>query len=429
MTIQPPTLPPPFAVMAKPIGPRCNLACRYCFYLEKERLYPGETTWAMPEAVLESFIRQTFEATDGPVVSFVWQGGEPTLLGVEYFRKILRLQERHAGGRTVENALQTNGLLLDDAWCALLAEAGFLVGLSVDGPREIHDHLRIDRAGRPSFDRVAKGMSLLKKHGVEFNTLTAVHDRNVRHPLEVYRFLREAGSGFMQFIPIVERTVPAPAKAGVADWSVDPDRYGEFLCTLFDVWVRNDVGRTFVQLFDVALEAWVGMEPSLCVFRETCGDAVALEHNGDLFSCDHYVYPENRLGNILETPLETLVRSDRQRAFGEAKRDRLPRHCRECDVRFACNGECPKHRIARASDGEPGLNHLCEGYRRFFRHIDPYMRFMVSELREQRPPANVMAWTRMRDLQGQGKPKPGRNAPCPCGSGRKFKKCCGRSGV
>ncbi len=430
-----------FHVLAKPIGPICNLDCKYCFYLEKEKLYSitgGKASWSMPDNVLESFVRQYIEAQEAPVISFAWQGGEPTLLGVEFFQRVVAFQSKYANGRKIENGFQTNGVLLDDRWCEFLAQNSFLVGLSIDGPRRFHDRYRVDKGGRPTFDAVMRGIGCLKKHKVEFNTLTVVNRDNSRHPLDVYRFLKQAGSGFMQFIPVVERAADAPAPGGlslvspdyksaakVTEWSVEPRQYGAFLCAIFDEWVRNDVGRFYVQLFDVALEAWAGMESSLCVFRPTCGNAMAIEHNGDLYSCDHYVYPENRLGNVTESPLSSLADSAQQRKFGQDKWDLLPRYCRECEVRFACNGECPKHRFLRTPDGEDGLNYLCAGYKLFFNHIDPCMRFMAAELREGRAPANVMDWMRQRDLQTAVKDRPGRNDPCPCGSGRKYKRCCG----
>ncbi len=433
--------PRAFHVMTKPTGSLCNLDCKYCFYLEKERLYPGSNRWAMPDDVLESYIRQYIESQEVPVVNFAWQGGEPTILGVEFFEKVVALQKRYANGKQIDNAFQTNGVLLDDRWGAFLAENRFLVGLSIDGPPHLHDYYRVDKGGKPTFDRVVRGIGVLKRHGVEFNTLTCVNRRNARHPLEVYRFLKEIGSGFMQFIPIVERiaettgpdglTLISPDRgddAHLAPWSVEPRAYGEFLVGVFDEWVRHDVGRYFVQIFDIALEAWMGLPPSLCVFAETCGNAMALEHNGDLYSCDHYVYPENRLGNVVEQGLASLVESEQQHAFGQAKRTTLPQHCLDCDVRFICNGECPKHRFLKTPDGEPGLNYLCEGYKRFFHHIDPYMRFMAQELRANRPPANVMRHVRMQDLEKQGRRQPGPNDPCLCGSGRKHKKCCGRTG-
>jgi uncharacterized protein len=427
---------PDFHVMAKPIGPICNLDCKYCFYLEKETLYPRVSKWAMQEEVLDSYVRQYIEAHDTPEVSFAWQGGEPTLLGVEYFRRLVEVQKKYAGGKRIHNAFQTNGVLLNDEWAALFKENGFLIGISIDGPRELHDAYRVDKGGQPTFDRVMRGIETLKRNGVEFNTLTTVHRGNADHPLKVYRFLKENGSGFMQFIPIVERisnqaTVDglqliSPSFAGsakVAPWSVEPRQFGRFLCAIFDEWVRNDVGRYFVQLFDVGLEMWSGMEASLCVFRKQCGAALAMEHSGDLYSCDHFVYPENRLGNIMESPLAELVDSEQQRKFGADKETMLPKYCRECDVRFACNGECPKHRFLTTPDGEPGLNYLCAGYKMFFHHVDPYMQFMARELAAQRPPANVMRWIAAQETQ-KAFERAGRNDPCPCGSGKKFKHCC-----
>jgi uncharacterized protein len=427
---------PDFHVMAKPIGPICNLDCKYCFYLEKETLYPRVSKWAMQEEVLDSYVRQYIEAHDTPEVSFAWQGGEPTLLGVEYFRRLVEVQKKYAGGKRIHNAFQTNGVLLNDEWAALFKENGFLIGISIDGPRELHDAYRVDKGGQPTFDRVMRGIETLKRNGVEFNTLTTVHRGNADHPLKVYRFLKENGSGFMQFIPIVERIsnqatadglqLISPSFAGsakVAPWSVEPRQFGRFLCAIFDEWVRNDVGRYFVQLFDVGLEMWSGMEASLCVFRKQCGAALAMEHSGDLYSCDHFVYPENRLGNIMESPLAELVDSEQQRKFGADKETTLPKYCRECDVRFACNGECPKHRFLTTPDGEPGLNYLCAGYKMFFHHVDPYMQFMARELAAQRPPANVMRWIAVQETQ-KAFERAGRNDPCPCGSGKKFKHCC-----
>ena len=430
-----------FHVLAKPIGPICNLDCKYCFYLEKELLYPQPdpdiNKWAMHEDVLESYIRQYIEAHDTPVVNFAWQGGEPTLLGVDYFRKLVEIQKKYANGKQIANAFQTNGVLLNDAWAEFFLEYQFLIGISIDGPRELHDAYRVDKGGQPTFDRVMRGIETLRRNKVDFNTLTTVHRANADSPLEVYRFLRDNGSGYMQFIPIVERIAHQVTEEGlrlispdfagpakVAPWSVEPRPFGKFLCAIFDEWVRRDVGRTFVQLFDVSLESWMGMEASLCIFRKQCGAALAIEHSGDLYSCDHFVYPENRLGNIMESALASLAGSEQQQRFGEAKESTLPRYCRECDVRFACNGECPKHRFLTTPDGEAGLNYLCAGYKMFFHHIDPYMRFMATELAAQRPPANVMRWVAEEDARArQG--KTGRNDPCPCGSGRKFKQCCG----
>src|SRR5665213_439518 len=427
-----------FHVMAKPIGPICNLDCKYCFYLEKESLYPQAQKWAMREDVLDSYVRQYIEAHDTPVINFAWQGGEPTLLGVDYFRRLVDIQRKYANGKRIQNAFQTNGVLLNDDWAALFKENEFLIGVSIDGPRELHDAYRVDKGGQPTFDRVIRGIETLKRNGVEFNTLTTVHRGNGDHPVEVYRFLKENGSGFMQFIPIVERIARqvtadglqliSPDLAGaaqVAPWSVEPRQFGRFLCAIFDEWVRRDVGTCFVQLFDVSLETWSGMEASLCIFKRQCGQALALEHGGDLYSCDHFVYPQNRLGNIMDAPLAALVESEQQRRFGEAKESTLPKYCRACDVRFACNGECPKHRFLQTPDGEAGLNYLCAGYKMFFHHVDPYMRFMARELAAQRAPANVMRWTATQDAQ-QAMAHAGRNDPCPCGSGKKFKHCCAR---
>jgi len=431
-----------FHVLAKPIGPICNLDCKYCFYLEKESLYPQVEKWAMREEVLESYIRQYIEAHDTPAVNFAWQGGEPTLLGVGFFRRVVELEQRYANGKQIANAFQTNGVLLNDAWAEFFLEYQFLIGISIDGPRELHDAYRVDKGGQPTFDRVMRGMETLQRHKVDFNTLTTVHRANADSPLEVYRFLRDNGSGYMQFIPIVERIAHqvtedglrliSPDFAGpdkVAPWSVEPRQFGKFLCTIFDEWVRRDVGRAFVQLFDISLELWTGMEASLCIFRKTCGAALVIEHSGDLYSCDHFVYPENRLGNIMESALAALAGSAQQQEFGEAKESTLPRYCRECDVRFACNGECPKHRFLTTPNGEPGLNYLCAGYKMFFHHIDPCMRFMAAELAAERAPANVMRWVAEEDARARqgktGRVKIGRNGPCPCGSGRKFKQCCG----
>ncbi|HXS75580.1 MAG TPA: anaerobic sulfatase-maturation protein [Terracidiphilus sp.] len=393
----------PFHIMTKPIGPICNLDCKYCFYLEKEKLYPGTQKWGMSGEVLERYIRDYIASQPQDEVHFAWQGGEPTLLGLDFFRTVVELQKRYANGKQIHNALQTNGVLIDDEWGEFLAENGFLVGVSIDGPRELHDCYRVDKGQAPTFERVMRGIETLTRHEVDFNTLTVVHRKNSEYPLEVYRFLKQIGSGFIQFIPIVERKAadadgnglvlikPSFERgAAVTDWSVEPEAYGRFLSQIFDEWVKKDVGRTFVQLFDVALESWMGMDASLCVFRKTCGSALAMEHTGDLYSCDHFVYPENKLGNIMEAGLESLVDSPEQKAFGEAKLNSLPRMCRSCEVRFACNGECPKHRFLTTPDGEPGLNYLCAGYKHFFKHINPYMEFMAGELRAGRPPANIM---------------------------------------
>ena len=417
--------------MAKPRGPICNLDCAYCYYLSKERLYEEGDAFRMSEEVLEAFTRQYIEAQRVPEVTFGWQGGEPTLIGLDFFRRAVELQQQYARpGMRILNALQTNGTLLDDAWCAFFAEHNFLIGLSLDGPREVHDAYRLDKGGKPSFERVMRGLGCLKEHGVEYNILTTVHAANAGRPLEVYRFLRdEAGAQYIQFIPIVERENESGFQEGEAltGRSVTGPQYGDFLIAVFDEWVRHDVGRVYVQIFDVALAAWVGQRPGLCVFEETCGTALVLEHNGDLYACDHFVEPRHRRGNILETPLVEMVGSVQQRQFGLAKRDALPRCCIECDVRFVCNGACPKNRVRRPAQGEPRVNYLCEGYKAFFRHIDGPMRFMAGELRAGRPPSNIMLHLAAQDAELERRfARARRNDPCPCGSGLKFKHCHGR---
>jgi uncharacterized protein len=395
-------------IMAKPHGPICNLDCSYCYYLEKEKLYPTEArSFRMKDDVLEAFVRQNIASQSTDEVHFVWQGGEPTLLGVPYFERIVELQSQYANGKKILNAIQTNGTLLDDAWGEFLAQNGFLVGLSIDGPQKLHDAHRVDKGGKPTFERVLRGLSVLKKHAVEFNTLTVVNRLNSYHSLDVYRFLKEIGSRYLQFIPVVEQVAEQPDANGlvllkpysrqntvVSSWSVEPLQFGRFLADIFDEWVRNDVGRTYVQIFDVALESWAKIPQSLCVFSPNCGRALALEHNGDLYSCDHFVYPENLLGNIMQTPVDRLVNSPQQSRFGNGKSLGLPTDCKQCDVRFACNGECPKHRFALTASGEYGLNYLCAGYKHFFHHIDPYMRFMAQQLAVNGAPARVMEWAR-----------------------------------
>ncbi len=422
--------PAAFHVMTKPRGAICNLDCKYCYFLAKEMMYPG-SRFRMADELLESYTRQYIEAQGVPEVTFAWQGGEPTLMGLDFFKRAVELQQQYRRpGMRIYNAFQTNGVLLDDAWCEFFHAHEFLIGLSVDGPEHIHDAYRVDKGGNPTFAKVMAGLALLKKHKVEFNILTTVHAANAEHGVEVYRTLRDdIGTQFMQFIPIVERDNETGYQEGeeVTNRSISAVQYGRFLSNIFDEWVRHDVGRIFVQIFDVALAAWVGERPGLCVFEETCGLALALEHNGDLFSCDHFVEPAYKLGNILEIPLIEMVSSDRQRQFGLDKRDGLPQYCRDCEVRFVCNGGCPKDRILTTPEGEPGLNYLCGGYRSFFNHIDEPMRLMANELRHRRPPANIMGILAQKEaaLQQQFNAV-GRNDPCPCGSGRKFKACHGK---
>ena len=433
--------PTAYNVMLKPIGPVCNLNCTYCYYLEKKNLFLDTTDFRMKDEVLEEFTRQYIESQNVPVISFVWQGGEPTMLGIDYFKKAMAFQEKYKGDKRIENIFQTNGTLITEEFAKFFADNNYLVGISIDGPEHLHNQYRLTNSNNGSFAKVMEGINLLHKHKAEFNTLSVVNRQNSYHAGEVYNFLKEIGSGFLQFIPIVERMVnnpdpkginlvapDDPAMAEVTDWSVEPMQYGRFLNTIFDEWVRNDVGRYYVQIFDVTLANWAGERAGLCIFTETCGDATAMEHNGDLFSCDHFVYDEYKLGNIMETDLIEMIKSERQQKFGRDKRDKLPRYCFECDYRFACHGECPKNRISLSPSGEPGLNYLCPAYKSFFSHVHPFMQFMADELKAKRAPANVMQWLRRLESQKTRQAAPkitvGRNDPCPCGSGKKFKQCC-----
>lgn len=416
-------VPPSFHVLAKPTGAMCNLRCSYCFYTSKEQLYPG-SRFRMTDEIMESYVRQYLAAQHVGRTTISWQGGEPTLMGLDFFRRSVACERQYAPPDvTVEHTMQTNGTLLNAEWCAFLREHEYLVGLSLDGPRELHDTYRLDKRGQPTFERVMRAAQLLQVHHVAFNILCAVNAANVEHPLEVYRFFRDqVGAKFVQFIPIVERDgQKGRHRAAVTDRSVTPGQWGRFLIAVFDEWVRNDVGHIFVQHFDAALAAWVQAPPEMCIFAPTCGTALALEHNGDLYSCDHFVQSDHLLGNILATPLVKLVASASQRRFGLDKRDSLPRYCLECPVRFACHGECPKNRFTSSPAGEPGLNYLCAGYRAFFAHIDPAMRRMGLLLAQGRAPAEVMS----RRSQANEHAKVGRNDPCLCGSGLKYKKCHG----
>lgn len=394
--------------MVKPIGPLCNLHCQYCFYLEKTQLFPAQERYRMTTQTLEQFTRAYIESNPAPELVFAWQGGEPTLMGLDFFKKAVALQKQYGDGRPTQNALQTNGTLLDDEWCRFFHDEGFLVGLSVDGPRKLHDEFRVDKKGEGSHENVVRGAETLNRHKVEWNALTCVNKVNSRKPLDVYRFLRGLGAKFIQFIPIVERRPDASAKAlglslcsapnltesnghpAMMPWSVPAADYGSFLISIFERWVRHDVGRVHVQIFDVALGKWLGVGGGLCVFDETCGRALAMEHNGDLYACDHYVYPTHHRGNVASEPLAGIVDSAAQEDFGKAKSDALPRQCRNCPVAFACMGGCPKQRFIHSRDGEPGLNYLCQGYRDFFTHVDPYMRTMADLYQRGRPPAEIM---------------------------------------
>lgn len=401
----------PLYVMAKPAGARCNLRCAYCYYLEKSNLYPAAPAQTMNDELLERFIRDYIAAQPSAEVAFAWHGGETLLRSRDFYRRVIELQRRYGADRHIENSIQTNGTLLDDAWCAFFRENGFLVGISLDGPPEVHDRYRRDRQGAPTFEAAMRGVRLLQKHGVEWNALAVVNRLNADDPVGFYRFFRSIGCRFLQFTPVVERILPhddgrqlasaADAGAPLADFSVTPEQWGRFTCALFDEWVMQDVGRIFVQLFDATLANWVGEAPGVCTLSKSCGHAGALEFNGDLYACDHFVFPEYRLGNILETPLTELMRGERQTAFGDAKLRSLPTQCRRCRYLFACNGECPRNRFERTREGEPGLNYLCKGYQRFFRHAEPYMDFMRGELNRGRAPANVMEWARRRKNNGR----------------------------
>jgi uncharacterized protein len=378
---------PGFHLMAKPAGSRCNLSCQYCFYLRKGDLYP-ESRFRMSDKVLDEYTRQTIDAHRIPEVTFAWQGGEPTILGIDFFTKALDLQKKYCRpGMVIHNTIQTNGVLLDDEWCSFFKKNRFLIGISLDGPRELHDACRTDAAGKGTFDRVMQGLALLKKHKLDFNILCTVNAVNGDHPLEVYRFFRdEAQAQFIQFIPVVERDSQTGTMTPL---SVLPEQYGKFLIGVFDEWVRHDVGTIYVQHFDTALANWYGEPHGICVFSPTCGSAMVIEHNGDIYSCDHFVDQDHLLGNILEAPVIELVNNDRQRQFGRDKREKLPEYCKKCPVLFACRGECPKNRFAVTPGGESGLNYLCDGYRMFFSHIDRPMKFMTQELQAGRAPANV----------------------------------------
>ncbi len=385
---------PPFSLLAKPTGAACNLACAYCFYLDKDQLYPGSNL-RMSDEVLKAYIKQLLRSQPGPQVSLAWQGGEPTLMGLDFFQRSVALVNRYKKpGQQVSYSLQTNGTRLDEAWCEFFKEQDFLIGLSIDGPSEMHNAYRVDKGGQPSFDQVQRAWGLLQKHRVDTNILCAVHAANQSHPVEVYRFFRDdLQARFIQFIPIVERLEPVTSSLDgtpVSPRSVQPAAFGRFLVEVFDEWVMRDVGQIFVQTFDAALASWVGLPPSLCIFQETCGLSLVLEHNGDIYACDHFVDPAHRLGNILDTPLQALVNSSRQRRFGLEKRDRLPATCRTCNVRFACQGECPRNRFIKTPGEAEGLNYLCAGYQLFFRHIDAPMRRMAGLLRQGRAAAEIM---------------------------------------
>jgi uncharacterized protein len=425
--------PEAFHVLAKPTGAICNLGCSYCFFLDKEELYEG-SRFHMSDEVLDRYIKQLIEAHSSPVVTVAWQGGEPTLMGLDFYRRAIEVQERYRKpGTSFENTIQTNGTLLTDEWCEFLKENEYLVGISIDGPQPLHDVNRVNKRGEGTFDKVMRGLRLLQKHEVDYNVLTTVNAVNGAFPLEVYHFLRDdVGTDWMQFIPVVERVDedgnPAFLNGTYAsDRSVGAEQFGQFLSVIFDEWVRNDVGSVYVQTFEATVRNWMGLPSSgMCVFNETCGLGVALEHNGDLYSCDHFVEPEYLIGNVGDANMGDLVGSQRQHDFGMDKRDSLPQYCLDCDVRFACHGECPKNRFIDTPDGEPGLNYLCAGFKDFFHHVDEPMQVMVEAIRAGQSAAPVMQFMSQRDAAFTASvAQAGRNDPCPCGSGEKTKRCHG----
>lgn len=391
----------PLYVMLKPVGAACNLRCEYCYYLEKSNLYRDAQKRVLSEEMLEQFTKEYIEAQTSPDILFTWHGGEPLMRPLAFYRKAVELQRKYGVGRRISNSIQTNGTLLNDEWCRFLRENNWLVGISIDGPQEFHDEFRRTASGAQTWQKVMHGIRLLKKHGVEWNAMAVVNDFNADYPLDFYRFFKENGCQFLQFTPIVERivkhadgrhlaTITDPADAPLSDMSVTPEQWGRFLCAIFDEWVRHDVSMFFINIFDATLANWVGVAPGLCTMAKHCGHAGVMEHNGDVYSCDHFVFPEYKLGNIHEQSLVEMMYSERQRRFGRAKADSLPTQCRECQWLNACHGECPRNRFIRTANGEPGLNYLCEGYRQYFSHVAPYMDVMKRLLCEKRPPAEIM---------------------------------------
>ena len=391
----------PLYVMLKPAGAHCNLACKYCYYLEKNKLYPTAQRHLMSDEMLEQFTREYIEAQTMNQVLFTWHGGEPLLRSIDFYRKALSLQQKYAGGRRIDNVIQTNGTLLTDEWCEFFAQNHWLVGISIDGPQPDHDHYRLTAAGKPSWKKVMQGIKLLKKHGVEWNAMAVVNAYNANHPLEFYRFFKENGCQFLQFTPIVERltlhedgrTLASFAdkdEISLSEASVAPEQWGYFLCAIFDEWVRKDVGKIFVEIFDCTLANWMGISPGICAYSKECGHAGVMEHNGDVYSCDHFVFPEYKLGNIRDHSLIDMLYGEQQQEFSRLKHSSLPRQCKECDMEFACHGECPKNRFMKDKYGDSGLNYLCPGYYHYYQHVAPYMDYMKQELMSQRPPSNIM---------------------------------------
>lgn len=375
----------PLYIMLKPVGAVCNLRCNYCYYLEKKELYPDDKKFVMSDALLEKFTKEYINSQTTNEVMFVWHGGETLMRNIDFYKRALYFQKKYAGGKSIANSLQTNGTLLTDEWCRFFKENDFLIGISLDGPQHCHDRYRKTKDKRPSFFHVMKGVELLKKFNVEYNIMAVVNDYNVNHPLEFYNFFKSIGAKYIQFAPIVEQI-----DGQMAPWNVPSDKWGEFLIAIFDEWVKQDVGKIYVQIFDAALANWVGVEPGVCIFAKKCGHAGVMEFNGDVYACDHFVYPAYKIGNIYSKSLIDMMYSEKQITFGNDKYDRLPQQCKDCKYQFACRGECPKNRIIATKDGKPGLNYLCNGYYKFFDHIAPYMNFMKNELENKRPPANIM---------------------------------------
>ncbi len=399
----------PIYVMAKPVGPDCNLDCTYCYYLDKGKLYSEHQHHFMSDELLEKYTQEYINSQPTPDVLFTWHGGEPLLRNISFYKKAITFQQRYGRGRNIVNTLQTNGTLLNDEWCRFFKENNFLIGISIDGPEHCHDVYRKNKGESGTFAQVMRGINLLKRHGVEFNTMSVIHNYNAEYPLEVYHFLKEIGSGYMQFSPIVERQGTRPdgltllspndkIDTAMTPWSVTPIQFGKFYTAIFDEWVQKDVGRYFVQLFDASLATYIEAPPGVCIFAEKCGHASAMEFNGDVYVCDHFVFPENKLGNIYNKSLLEMMLSQEAIDFGNKKQSTLPSQCLQCPYKKMCNGECPKNRILKTKDGEDGLNYLCEGYRHYFRHVLPYIEFMANELRNKRSPANVIRWAK-RELR------------------------------
>lgn len=409
-----------FQIFTKPIGSICNLGCHYCYYLAKRLLYPGEESFRMSDALLEKYIVQHIESFPGSTINFSWHGGEPTLLGLDYFQKIVALQRRHLpSGRRLLNGIQTNGTLLDEKWCRFLKQEDFAVGLSLDGPRDLHDQHRLFKGGTPTHEQVMRGYRLLRHHRVPCDLLCVVHAQNVPYPLEVYRFFKQIKAQYLTFLPLVE---PDPQREGeVSPRTVPAEAWGDFLCTIFEEWKTEDIEKIKVQIFEETARTALGQDHALCIFRKTCGDFPVIEHNGDFFSCDHFVNQEHRLGNIQESSLVDLLESPGQRVFGQAKWDRLPPYCRDCQVLSLCHGGCPKDRLLRTPDGQAGLNYLCAGYKRFFTHCQPFLT-QLSAARRRQSMGQPISLPESKSINPPS--KVGRNDPCPCGSGLKYKKCC-----